>query len=103
MDKVVPFLGMNGYTILVLKLKSFSDADDAIAALKAGHVLLLNFSRLQPQSIQRMTDYIAGSTYALAGQQIEVGNGLFLFTPPAINIANRSSEQKHSPLQANSA
>jgi cell division inhibitor SepF len=103
MDKVVPFLGMNGYTILVLKLKSFSDADDAIAALKAGHVLLLNLSRLQPQSIQRMSDYIAGSTYALAGQQVEVGNGLFLFTPPAINITADSVQQNHSQLRANSA
>jgi cell division inhibitor SepF len=103
MDKVVPFLGMNGYTILVLKLKSFSDADDAIAALKAGHVLLLNLSCLQPQSIQRMADYIAGSTYALAGQQVEVGNGLFLFTPPAINITADSAKQNHSQLQAHSA
>ncbi|MEO0376011.1 MAG: cell division protein SepF [Cyanobacteria bacterium P01_A01_bin.17] len=103
MDKMVPFLGMNGYTILVLKLKSFSDADDAIAALKAGHVLLLNLSRLQPQSIQRMTDYIAGSTYALAGQQVEVGSGLFLFTPPAIGLTAGSTEQKRSQFQANSA
>ncbi len=99
----MPFLDMNGYTILVLKLQSFSDADDAIAALKAGHVLLLNFSRLQPQSIQRMTDYIAGSTYAMAGQQVDVGNGLFLFTPPAINIVSGSPQQNYDPLPANSA
>ncbi len=94
---------MKGYTILVLKPKSFRDADNAIASLKAGQVLLLNFSRLQPQSMQRMTDYIAGSTYALAGQTVEVGNGLFLFTPPAINIASRSSEKNYSHIEANSA
>ncbi|MGB7414922.1 MAG: cell division protein SepF [Thermosynechococcaceae cyanobacterium] len=103
MDNWVPFSGMTGYTVLVLKPTSFSDADNAIAALKAGQVLLLNFSRLQAPSMQRVTDYIAGSTYALAGQKVEVGNGIYLFTPPAINITVGSSEQNYDPLQAQSA
>jgi cell division inhibitor SepF len=94
---------MTGYTVLVLKPTSFSDADRAIAALKAGQVLLLNFSRLQTQSMQRVTDYIAGSTYALAGQKVEIGNGIFLFTPPAINITVGLSGQHYQPLHAHSA
>lgn len=94
---------MKGYTILVLRPTSFKEADDAIAALKAGQVLLLNFSRLKPHSKQRITDYIAGSTYALAGQTAEVGNDVFLFTPPAIDITSPSSQSKYPPMQAQSA
>lgn len=64
--------------------KSFGDADEAIIRLKAGQLVLLNSKHLTANLAQRIVDYLAGSIHSLDGQFTEVGNGVYLFSPPNI-------------------
>jgi cell division inhibitor SepF len=86
MDKLLPLPGISSYTIAVLQPQSISETEQAIEALKAGTVILLNVAGLGAEQAQRFVDFAAGSTCAIAGHQAAIGNRVFLFTPPTVEI-----------------
>ncbi|WP_236619173.1 cell division protein SepF [Acaryochloris sp. CCMEE 5410] len=86
MDNLLPFGGLSPHKIRVCCPKSFEDAEEAINAIKADDMLLVNLAALESKLAQRLTDYIAGSTFALSGERMEIGKGVFLFAPPTFSI-----------------
>ncbi|NCJ05889.1 cell division protein SepF [Synechococcales cyanobacterium C] len=86
MNNLLPISGQSGYNIAFLKPQSFEDAQYAIEQLKQGTVVLFNLAALDPKLAQRISDYAAGSTCAIAGEAREVGNGVFIYTPPSVLI-----------------
>ena len=86
MDNLLPFQGISPHKIHVCHPKSFEDAEDAINTMKADDMLLVNLAALESKLAQRLTDYLAGSTFALSGEHMEIGKGVFLFAPPSFSI-----------------
>lgn len=86
MDNLLPFQGISPHKIRVFHPKSFEDAEEAINAMKTDDMLLVNLAALESKLAQRLTDYLAGSTFALSGERMEIGRGVFLFAPPSFSI-----------------
>jgi cell division inhibitor SepF len=79
-------LNSSNYKIAYLTPKSFEDTREAIAALRDGEILLCNLSELAPLQAQRIADFVSGGTCAIAGHRAVIGNGVFLFAPPSVQI-----------------
>ena len=86
MENLLSLPGISNYTIAVLNPQSFDETEQAVEALKAGTVILLNLADLGAEQAQRFVDFAAGSTCAIAGHQAAIGNRVFLFTPPTVDI-----------------
>lgn len=86
MDNLLPFQGVSPHKIRVCHPQSFQEAEEAINAMRADGVLLVNLATLESKLAQRLTDYLTGSTYALSGEHTEIGQGVFLFAPPSFSI-----------------
>jgi cell division inhibitor SepF len=86
MTNLLPLPGISKYTIAVLNPQTFDETAQAVDALKAGTVILLNFANLGAETAQRLADFAAGSTCAISGHQKQLGNNIYLFTPPTVEI-----------------
>jgi len=86
MTNLLPLPGISNYTIAVLAPQTFDETAQAVDALRAGTVILLNFANLGTELAQRLADFAAGSTCAISGNQQQLGYRLYLFTPPTVNI-----------------
>ncbi|WP_262562508.1 cell division protein SepF [Acaryochloris sp. CCMEE 5410] len=86
MDNLLPFGGLSPHKIWVCHPKSFEDAKDAINMMRADDMLLVNLATLESNLAQRLTDYFAGSTFAISGEHMEIGKGVFLFAPPSFSV-----------------
>lgn len=67
--------------VVVMELCSFTEVSQAIDALWQYKSVVLNLSRMEPEQAQRAVDFIAGATYALQGNQEQLGEGIFIFMP----------------------
>ncbi|MDR5640228.1 MULTISPECIES: cell division protein SepF [unclassified Thermosynechococcus] len=76
----------SGYEVVVIKPQSLSDTTLIVQALRADKAVILNLEHLDVTEAQRISDFAAGSTYAINGHQSRLGDGVFLFTPNVINI-----------------
>lgn len=86
MDNLLPFGGLSPHKIRVFHPQSFEEAQKAILAMKADDMLLVNLATVESKLAQRLTDYLAGSTFALSGERMEVGKGVFLFAPSSFSV-----------------
>lgn len=103
MDNLLQFPHVSESTIIFFQPTALAEAEDAIAALKSGQLLLTNVTGLHPDEVQRMTDYLQGSTHALSGEHAEIGNGVYLFAPPSMNLTHSRSTVQGDEWQAQSA
>lgn len=86
MNNLLPFRRVSPNKICVCHPKSFEDAEEAINMMKADDMLLVSLATLESRLAQRLTDYLAGSTIALSGERMEIGQGVFLFAPQTFSI-----------------
>lgn len=103
MDNLLSFPRSSTPTIMLFQPTDLSEAEEALAALKAGQMLLTNVNSLQTQDVQRMTDYLRGSTNALSGAHREIGNGVYLFAPPTMKVTKTDSPETEAELDMQSA
>lgn len=86
MKNLVPFLVKSSCKIVLSNPSTFRDLEVDVQALKEGQVLLVNLTNFSYSSVQRITNFLAGSTHSLYGAYTEVGNGVYLFTPQNVHI-----------------
>ncbi|WP_052672474.1 cell division protein SepF [Aliterella atlantica] len=60
---------------------SFQEVTQAIEALMQYQSVVMNLSKMEPEQAQRAVDFVTGATYALAGNQEQLGEGIFIFMP----------------------
>jgi cell division inhibitor SepF len=70
------------YTVTVRRqITSFDDALAAANGLKRGEQQILNLSATDPQTRQKIVDFMSGVNYAQEGTWEEVGEGVYLIVP----------------------
>jgi cell division inhibitor SepF len=79
--------------IFMLQPESWECVEKAIAALKAGHVVLFNLERVPTDMAQRMTDFASGCISAISGHQVAIGHDVYLFCPPNVTVSLKGVEQ----------
>lgn len=79
--------------MLIVEPKSFEDALEIVGSLRSRKAVIVNLSSLEPESAQRLVDFVAGATHALEGHQERIGEGIFLFSPSNVVISSPGSDQ----------
>ncbi len=90
--------GLNsGYEVVIVKPRSLSDTTLIVQALRADKAVILNLEDIDIAEAQRISDFAAGSTYAINGHQTRLGEAVFLFTPNVIEIQAPGSKPQAVP------
>jgi cell division inhibitor SepF len=78
------------YELKIVRPRSLNDMNQVVLALRANKAVILNLEQLEMAEAQRISDFAAGSTYAISGHQLRLGKAVFLFTPSNIKIQDRT-------------
>jgi cell division inhibitor SepF len=79
----------SNYQLAIVRPRSVSDMDEVVQALRGNKAVIINLEKLENREAQRISDFVAGSTYAISGSQSKLGEGVFLFTPSNFKIQDR--------------
>lgn len=74
--------------VVVCEPASFDDAQNIADNLKNRRAVIVNLEKAGTDHARRIIDFISGTTFALGGNSQKVGQGIFLFVPNNIDIAN---------------
>jgi len=72
--------------IIALSPQTLDEAKIAANELKAGKPTIINFSELTPEERIWAIHFLNGVIYALGGRSKDIGNMVFLFAPPNIDV-----------------
>ncbi|MBF0710538.1 MULTISPECIES: cell division protein SepF [unclassified Gemella] len=75
-----------GDVILVEPLV-FADCKDIIDNIRANKVLILNLTKLDLQTSDRLLDFISGGIYALDAKLKTIGDEIYLCVPKGVEVA----------------
>ncbi|TEB05803.1 Cell division protein SepF [Pelotomaculum schinkii] len=78
--------------VVVVEPRSFEEVKEITDNLKNRRPVILNLEQADAELARRVVDFVMGATYALSGSQQKVGNGVFLFVPANMDIANELKE-----------
>ena len=71
------------YTVTVRRhITNFDDALAAANGLKSGEQQLLNLASTDPETRQKIVDFMCGVNYSQEGTWEEVGENIYLIVPP---------------------
>ena len=86
----------NAYEVVVIEPKAYNESIKIVDALKERKTVILNLQLLDRDQSQRIVDFLCGCTHALEGSQRKIGENVFIFTPPNINITQEILNSKLS-------
>lgn len=72
--------------IVVVQPKNFSEIQNAIKALRTNQSVIMNFSKVPKEMIQRILDFMSGAIYGICGSMQRISDSLFIFTPKGMKI-----------------
>lgn len=70
----------------------YEDSLHIAARLREGTPVIVNLKLLDSDTGKRLIDFVCGTTYAINGHMMKVGENIFLFTSENIQIANESAQ-----------
>lgn len=79
--------------VVVCQPTSFDEAQGIADNLKNRRAVVVNLESAEADQKQRIVDFISGTTFALNGNMQKVGQGIFLFVPNNIDIANEMARE----------
>ena len=82
----LPSPGLWGAEVVVMQPAKFEAVQEAVIALRDHATVLLNLSSLPPDQAQRAADFMSGGAFALDGQQVRIGELVFLFAPHFVQL-----------------
>ncbi|MDX1978000.1 MAG: cell division protein SepF [Pseudanabaenaceae cyanobacterium bins.68] len=100
MSNVIDMRGAAGQKTKVLLMEpvTFEEMPRAVSALKDRQSVVLNLTRMQPDVAQRSVDFVAGATYSMDGHQERIGDSIFLFAPPSVEVITQSTATDSDPV-----
>lgn len=82
-------------TISIIKIKSFDEAENLAAILKASRPAIFDVSEMDdPKEAVRVVDFMSGAVFGLNGSIKRVSGGIFLAVPNTMNITNDDVRRK---------
>ncbi len=79
--------------VMIIEPKSFEDALAVVQSLREHRAVIMNMKELTPDMAQRLLDFVAGAAHALDGNQKQIGENIFLFSPSNVVINPLGTEQ----------
>jgi cell division inhibitor SepF len=84
---VIPLPSAQARQMEVVAPERFEQAAEVIASVRAGRTVLLQADHLEPETGQRLIDFVCGGMAALDGQSQRLEDRVFLFAPAAVVIS----------------
>ena len=84
---VIPLPSVQARHLEVVAPDRFEQAADVIASVRAGRTVLLQVDHLEPETGQRLIDFVCGGMTALDGQSQRLEDWVFLFAPATVVIS----------------
>lgn len=72
--------------MIILEPIAFEDVRDYVVHLKGKRALIVRLNRVEKAEAQRIVDFMAGATHALEGNMRKLGERIFCFAPPSVEI-----------------
>ena len=94
--RVLPQAKVGAHEVVVIEPKAYNESISIVEALKDRKTVILNLQLLDREQSQRIVDFLCGCTHALDGSQRKIGENVFIFTPPNINISQEFVNSKLS-------
>lgn len=94
-------VGQQQVRVVISKPRSFAESKEMATHIKEGRPVIVNLEGIPHSISQRIIDYMSGVTYMLDGNMQKIGEYIFIFAPPGINIGMEefySQEQKSDPF-----
>ncbi|GAB4386348.1 MAG: hypothetical protein Kow00121_52770 [Elainellaceae cyanobacterium] len=87
-------IGMPGMMmeVVLMEPRSFEEIPEAVTALRERKAVILNLNFMEVEQAQRCADYVAGGAFAIDGNQRQIGENVFLFTPNFVQISHYEPE-----------
>ena len=79
--------------IFIRRPRDQDEARICVDCLRGRRAVVVNLREVQPDHALRVFDFLAGATYALAGQLEQAGDGVYLVTPHNIGIMAEAEEE----------
>lgn len=73
----------------IIKPETFEDAMSIVTELRKGEILILNTSKMEMKTAQRLLDFVAGASYAMGGDIQEVMEAVYAVSPRGIAMKNQ--------------
>ena len=86
--------------VVLMEPVTFEEMPRAVQALKERQSVVLNLTRMQPDEAQRAVDFVAGATYCMDGQQERIGDSIFLFAPPCVQVMTQTTATEDNTLSS---
>jgi cell division inhibitor SepF len=86
--------------LVIARPYAFEQAGEIGEFLKARQPVLLNLERSEAEAARRLLDFLSGVIYALGGSVQKVSEGIFVLTPPNIEVTHQGDGGE--PLPAGS-
>ena len=74
-------------SVHVVEPRTFNDAKEIGDRLKVNAPVIMNLQNAQPNLARRLVDFASGLTFMAGGTIKEIGNKMFLLTPPNIEVS----------------
>lgn len=84
---VVQLPSQKAVKVIVLEPTSFEEVPGIAEHLKNRRPVVVNLDAADKDVARRIIDFLSGTTYAISGTTQKVGNGVFLFAPPNVDVS----------------
>lgn len=91
-NKVIKLSRTKDMQMIVHNPESFDDVREIVDDLKESKAVILNLEDRDRVLARRFIDFLSGSVYAINGNTQKIGTGVFIFTPPGIDVDARAIE-----------
>jgi len=72
--------------MLILEPSAFEDVRSYVVHLKGKRALIVRLNQVDQHEGQRIVDFMSGATHALDGNMRKLGERIFCFAPPSVEI-----------------
>ena len=87
--------------LVLLEPRAFSEAQQIADQLKSRNTVVVNLKRVTPDQAKRIVDFLSGTVYAIGGDLLKIGGGIFLCTPKNVNVEGTISEDEEKGKKKN--
>ena len=102
--KITPVRNRTAMELTLVKPTDMADAQQISDCLLEGKTVVLNMESILSSGLaQRILDFTSGATYSLNGKLQRVSDGIFIVTPPSVDLSGDFHNLLSSESLGNSA
>lgn len=91
-NNVVSLPASRSMRLVIARPYAFEQAQELAEYLKDKQPVLLNLENSGPDAARRLLDFLSGVVYALGGAVQKVSEGIFVLTPPNVEVSHDADD-----------